>query len=422
MSLPGGALGLGIDLGTSGVRAALLDQRGEVRAETALALAPAARRDPEALWEATARVIGALPAADREAVRRIAVDGTSGSLLVVDERGRPLTPLSLYNDRAPPAATAAIAARAPLGSPARGETSPLARALPHLAGEPRRRLLHEADWIVFRLTGRLGLSDENNALKTGYDPLERGWPEWVLALGLTPAQLPAVHPAGTPLAPLHPACAAALGLPRAAEVVAGTTDGCAAFLATGANRPGEGASALGSTLTLKMLTRTPVFAPEFGVYSHRLGEWWLAGGASNAGGAVLAAHFSPAEIAALSAAIDPARPSGLDYYPLLAPGERFPINDPELPPRLTPRPPADADFLHGLLEGLARIEAEGYRRLTALGADPLIAVRSTGGGAANPTFTAIRARFLGVPLLPAASQSAAAGAARLALGLFGGPA
>jgi dihydroorotate dehydrogenase len=37
MSLPGGALGLGIDLGTSGVRAALLDQRGEVRAETALA-------------------------------------------------------------------------------------------------------------------------------------------------------------------------------------------------------------------------------------------------------------------------------------------------------------------------------------------------------------------------------------------------
>lgn len=417
MSTTTEGLGLGIDLGTSGVRAALIDAGGEVRAETSLPLAPAARRDPEALWQAVREALLALPM--REAVRRIAVDGTSGSVLVIDERGTPLSPLSLYNDRAPPEAVAAIAALAPAASAARGGTSPLARALPLLRAHPRSVLLHEADWITARLTGRFGLSDENNALKTGYDPLRGAWPEWIFALGLSPARLPAVHPAGTPLAPLARQVAEALGLSREAEVVAGTTDGCAAFLATGACTPGEGASALGSTLTLKLLTRQPVFAPEFGVYSHRLGGWWLAGGASNAGGAVLAAHFPPSRIAALSAEIDPTRPSGLDYYPLLVPGERFPVNDPALPPRLTPRPPRDAEFLHGLLEGLARIEAEGYRRLAALGTDPLVAVRSTGGGAANPTFSAIRARLLGVPLRPALSEAAAVGAARLALGLFG---
>ena len=75
-------------------------------------------------------------------------------------------------------------------------------------------------------------------------------------------------------------------------VVAGTTDGCAAFLASGASEAGDGVTSLGTTLTLKLLSATPVFAPQFGVYSHRIGDQWLAGGASNSGGGVLASLFS----------------------------------------------------------------------------------------------------------------------------------
>ena len=86
-----------------------------------------------------------------------------------------------------------------------------------------------------------------------------------------------------------------------------------------------------------------------------------------------------------------------------------------MPPRETPRPADDAAFLHGLLEGIARIEALGYRRLAELGAPPLRSVRSLGSGAANATWTAIRARLLGVPMLPALSGEAAVGAALLAL-------
>ncbi|TIV76123.1 MAG: carbohydrate kinase, partial [Mesorhizobium sp.] len=83
------------------------------------------------------------------------------------------------------------------------------------------------------------------------------------------------------------------------------------------------------------------------------------GGASNSGGKVLARHFSVARIIELSAAIDPATETGLDYYPLGTAGERFPIADPTLPPRLTPRPASDADYLKAMLEGIASIEALG---------------------------------------------------------------
>lgn len=71
------------------------------------------------------------------------------------------------------------------------------------------------------------------------------------------------------------------------------------------------------------------------------------GGASNTGGAVLRQHFTNQQLQELSEQINTAQPSGLDYYPLTQPGERFPMNDPHMQPRLQPRPADDALFLHG---------------------------------------------------------------------------
>ena len=112
--------------------------------------------------------------------------------------------------------------------------------------------------------------------------------------------------------------------------------------------------------------------------------------------------------------IDPSRPSGLDYYPLARPGERFPVADPAFPPRLTPRPKDDAVFLQGLFEGMARIEAQGYRLLEALGAPSPALVLGTGGGAHNRAWNAIRSHALGVPTCAAIHADAAYGAALLA--------
>lgn len=165
---------------------------------------------------------------------------------------------------------------------------------------------------------------------------------------------------------------------------------------------------------MKVVGAHPVFATEYGVYSQPYGDAWLVGGGSNAGGAVLRRFFSDAALAALEPRLNPDQPTGLDYYPLLAPGERFPVNDPHLPPRLEPRPADDAVFLQGLLEGMARIEARAYQLLQALGAPAPRRVLTAGGGARNETWRQIREKQLGVPVERAVHGEAAYGTARLA--------
>lgn len=416
-----GGIAIGLDIGTSGVRAALVDASGTVAAFGAAPLTEGRRRDPDGWWDVVGGALRSLAGqADLSGVRALAVDGTSGTVLPAGHAGRPLAPASLYNDRADPTLAARVAEAAPAGSAARGAASPLAKALAWRNLPGLARVLHQADWVAGRLRGSYGASDWNNALKTGFDPVALAWPDWVDGLGLDRALLPDAAEPGSLLGPVDPGVARELGLPRGVMVAAGTTDGCAAFLATGAFRPGEGVTSLGTTLTLKLLAERPVFAPESGIYSHRLCGLWLPGGASNSGGAALARHFDADRIAALSAELDPAQASPLDYYPLPAPGERFPYADPAMAPRETPRPADDAAFLHGLLEGIARIEALGYRRLAELGAPPVGRVFTVGGGGArNPAWSAIRARVLGVPLMQPRSGEAAAGTAVLALRALG---
>jgi sugar (pentulose or hexulose) kinase len=223
-----------------------------------------------------------------------------------------------------------------------------------------------------------------------------------------------VVPAGTALGRISRTVAARLGLPADLQIVAGTTDSVAAALAASKGDTGEAVTSLGSTLALKVWCDTPVNAARYGIYSHRIGDRWLAGGASNSGGAVLRQHFNETELEQLSLGIDPEKPSGLDYYPLPTTGERFPIADPGLRPRLEPLVEDRRQFLHGLLEGIANIERQGYRRLAELGAPYPSCVYTAGGGAINETWSAMRARLLGVPVRPARHREAAYGAARLA--------
>ena len=266
--------------------------------------------------------------------------------------------------------------------------------------------------------GRFEASDENNALKTGYDPVARAWPDWLADVDAPVSRLPRVEPVGTDLGPVQASWATRWPCLDGARVRAGTTDGCAAFLASGASEVGDAVTSLGSTLVLKVLSDAPVFAPEYGLYSHRIGDRWLVGGASNSGGAVLAAHFSPDEMDALSARIDPERPTGLASYPLPGPGERFPINDARLAPHLPPRDD-EAVFFQAHLEGIAQIERRGYALIAELGGPQVRTLRRRRRAArGNPAWTAIRQRLLRVPFAPTASRAEAAyGAARIAMGL-----
>ncbi|WP_077960435.1 FGGY-family carbohydrate kinase [Ensifer adhaerens] len=419
MSSRSDKLVVGIDIGTSGARAVAMASDGSVVASGAAKLSAFSddHRDPVGWWKAVqAALEETLGRADRQKVAALAIDGTSGTMLPVDESGAPLAVPMMYNDPVGDRALLdAIAAHAPRESAAHGATSGLAKLLAFQSLPGLFRVIHQADWLAGHFTGLYDVSDENNALKTGYDPVERRWPDWIESTGARVDLLPDALPAGAPVATISPLAAEAFGLSGEVVVVAGTTDGCASFLATGADQPGDGVSALGTTLTVKMLSDRPLFAPEYGLYSHRIGEMWLAGGASNTGGVVLAEHFSPERIATLSSEIDPAVDTGLDYYPLVKPGERFPIADPDFPPRMTPRPVDDATFLKAIFEGIAGVESLAYQRLTSLGGPGLRSLRSVGGGAKNAAWSAIRARKLGVPFLPVLSEEAAAGTARLAL-------
>jgi sugar (pentulose or hexulose) kinase len=408
---------LGIDIGTSGVRIAATDRNNTVLAMSAVPIvAPLQNggrilQDPSIWWDAIQSALKGLKLSGVD-VRAIAVDGTSGTILPIHPGGKPAGLASMYNDVAEPAQLGLVAAAAPRETAALGSTSPLARAMAMRADG--QRIIHQADWIVGQLTGTYDVTDENNALKSGYDPVERKWPDWILKAGFDLAVFPRVVPAGTRIATISSEVARSFALSPDVAVVAGTTDGCAAFLASGASEPGDGVTSLGTTLTLKLLSAKPVFAPDFGIYSHRIGDQWLAGGASNTGGGVIGKYFSKEDLARLTPRLEPDSPTGLDYYPLSRPGERFPVNDPSYPSRLEPRPLDDRIFFQAILEGIAAVEAKAYAKLRELGATPLAAIRTAGGGASNPAWTKIRLRTLGVPERPSLSEHAAVGTARLA--------
>ncbi len=413
-----GAVCIGIDAGTSGVRAVAIDEAGAIvgLGSSAMSDHGADHRDP-GVWKAALvdamRLL--LRTVGERRIAAIAIDGTSGTVLPVDADGAPVARPMMYNDPVHDRdVLEAIAAHAPETSAARGSNSGLARAIVLQAAAGTARVVHQADWLCGLILGRFDVSDANNALKTGYDPVAAEWPAWIALTGVRRDFLPDVIEPGTIVGEARGELAKVLGMASGTLVVSGTTDGCASFLATGADKPGDAVTALGTTLTVKLLSGEPVFAPQYGIYSHRIAGAWLAGGASNTGGNVIAAHFDNAAIERLSGDIDPQTDTGLDYYPLLRPGERFPVNDPNYPPRMTPRPKDNAAFLKAILEGIANAEAAGYGRLAELGAPKLNSVRTVGGGARNDAWTLMRRRKLGVPLLPVRSQEAAYGTALLA--------
>jgi xylulokinase len=416
---------LGIDFGTSGARAIVIDSDRKINSEVSCHFESVEPNQLTATWEATLwKLISQIPAALRSQIWRIAIDGTSSTVLLCDPEGQPLYSPLLYNDARATIEVQRLAAIAPAGHVVLSASSSLAKLL-WLSQRPEfsqaHYLMHQADWLAYLLHGKPGISDYHNALKLGYAPLDPRYPSWLEHSDLKHVAplLPKVVAPGTPVGVVQTRVAENWGLPSNCWICAGTTDSIAAFLASGAVSPGEAVTSLGSTLVLKLLSKTRVEDCRYGIYSHRLGNLWLVGGASNTGGAILRQFFTDAELEDFSGQIKPNQQCPLDYYPLAKPGERFPINDPQLQPRLQPRPDNPVEFLHGLLESLARIEAQGYHLLQEQAATPLVQVYTAGGGAKNSTWSAIRRRYLKVPLGQPQQTEAAYGTALLAAGLSG---
>ncbi|MGF1541300.1 MAG: FGGY-family carbohydrate kinase [Pleurocapsa sp.] len=408
---------LGIDFGTSGARGIVIDQERQVITQVKNDFVDVSPTQLISIWQKTlATLILQIPLKIRRQIKAIAINGTSSTVLLCDALGTPITTPILYNDNRGKSKLTEIGAIAPADSVVISATSSLAKLWwwyeqSYFANAVY--FLHQADWLAFLLHGQLGISDYHNALKLGYNLEKFCYPTWLQDLPFAHLY-PQVLSPGTPVATVTPTISDRFQLASDCLVCTGTTDSIAAFIASGANQPGEAVTSLGSTLVLKLLSQTKISAPQYGIYSHRLGNLWLAGGASNTGGAVLKHFFDPQQLTNLSQQIDPNSPSPLEYYPLLSPGDRFPINDPHLLPQLDPRPQDDIEFLHGLLESLSRIETLGYQKLQELGANKLTKVYTAGGGAKNLTWQKMRQRYLGVPVVSALYTAAAYGTALLA--------
>ena len=412
-------LGLGLDFGTSGARAAIINAQGIPVWGQQTPYPRPGKAWPLRWREALYELLGQVPEDFRAEIAAIAFDGTSATVLLCDSQGQPLTDPLLYNDSVGMSGLEQLRSQLPTNSPALSTTSSLAKLLwwrQNLDADLWRQgryFMHQADWLAYLLHGQPGVSDYHNVLKLGYDIINLQYPESLKQLECWPI-LPRILTPGETIGSVQSAVAQRFGLSASCVVKAGTTDSIAAFLASGAQHPGEAVTSLGSTLVLKLLSSQPINASQYGIYSHRCGCLWLAGGASNSGGAVLKQYFSDAQLQQLSCQINVHQPTTLKYYPLREPGERFPYNDPGRLPCLSPRPASDVVFLQGMLEAMARIERQGYDQMAKLGAPYPSHIFTAGGGAQNSAWQAIRQRYLECPIKISTHTEAAVGAAHLA--------
>ncbi len=386
--MPHELLTIGIDLGTGGVRAVAATMQGDVLARAAAAfprstnVRHAGRHEqvPQDWWRAVCLVCNALTerlqasGALTSQMAGLAVDGTSGTIVAVDAAGQALRPALMYNDtRAAAEAQAlrdlsrAAGCKPPSGLDASfglAKIEWLRRHEPQVI-EQTARFVHQADYIVGRLTGELGVTDDSNALKTGYDLVLERWPEWLTRLPGVADRLPRVVPPGTCIGSLSPAAAAETGLPVGLPVLAGATDGTAACMASGLRRAGDYNTTLGTTLVFKGMSRQPLEADDQPIYSHKLpGGWWLPGAASNTGCEWIGAWFGGRKLRQMDKAAGAILPGGYVCYPLVRRGERFPFACSEAEGFWLPARPEDPNQSYAAcLVGTALVERLAYQIL-----------------------------------------------------------
>ena len=430
----GGPAFCGIDVGTQGARCVILTEDGSQVGHGSAPIpegrrtGPRHEQDPDGWWEAlgTATRGAVTDAGDGFEIVSVAVDATSGTVLVEGPDGAPRGPALMYDDaRADAQALRADRVGAPLWSQL-GYRMQTSWALPkvmwlleHAAVGSGDRVVHQSDHLVRRLVGSPVPTDTSHALKTGVDLRNASWPTSILSeLGISVSVLPEVVWPGVELGRVGTAGAAATGLPVGIKVVAGMTDGCAAQIATGALSPGSWSSALGTTLVIKGSSRRLIHDRGGAIYSHRNPDGgWFPGGASSTGAGVIRREFPDAGANELEMLTDLARRetmTGGVTYALAGIGERFPFIAPQAHGFMADRVVTDAARFAALCRSIAYVERLSYDVLASLGAEVTGPTYLSGGASSNPWWNQLRTDVLGRPTRKPASVQAAAGMAILA--------
>ena len=418
---------LGIDFGTSGVRLIIINNERKIIKTIKTSIESPKQeqnqiyQDPNIWWSKLLKSFNDLKKDNFNfsQIKKICVDGTSGTILISDLNGNPLTKALMYNDASclqQSDIIKNISNNNPLFS---SPNNALARSLFLFEGNKfnsKIKLLHQADWIIGKLLGEYKYSDNNNSLKLGYDSKNNKWFDWIDELPFNRDVFPIIKDPGDELGNLSQKLVNDFGFDKKCKVSAGTTDGIASFLSTGASKIGESVTSLGTTMVIKSITKKPLFNSDYGIYSHKIGNLWLAGGASNVGGQILINLFKD-DIESLSKNINTEKLTGYKYYPLLKAGERFPINNVKLEPKITPKPNDRNIFFQAILEGITFVEKNCYEKLSDLGGIYPEIIYSVGGGAHNNNWNILRGKILNSKIINSPNNEAAYGTALLAKGI-----
>ncbi len=437
---------VGVDIGTQSVRAIAVTRFGQVLGSATQALSshrdgPRHEQDPGQWWQAVGAALRqALREVPAASVRGVAVDATSGTVLLVDPAGRPLTPALMYDDARAAGEVARVNEAghelwAELGYQRMQPVWALPKLVWLLGEYPQlaatARLAHQNDFVNRQLVGHEVPTDLSNALKTGAHLIEEIWPTAVFdKLGIAARLLPDLVRPGTVLGTVCPAAGEHTGLPVGTPVISGTTDGCAAQLGAGALRVGSWNSVLGTTLVLKGVTRELIHDPLGVVYSHKAPNGdWLPGGASSTGAGVLSRDFAGLDLEELNRQAGEHEPARRLSYPLVSQGERFPFVAPQARGFVLDDLHAGAaravgagagagdelaDRYAAVLQGVGYIERLCFDYLDLLGARADGEVILTGGATRSAYWCQLRADILGRPITLPQNAEPALGMAVLA--------
>ena len=435
---------LGIDLGTSELKLALVDAQGALIASAGAPLTVSrphphwSEQDPQDWWDALVIAASALRAKHPEAWSAVKAIGLSGQMhgaVLLDGVRRVLRPTILWNDTRSAAQCDELVRRLPslpliagnLAMP--GFTAPKLLWVAEHEPEIFRKVglvLLPKDWLRWKLTGT-AVSDMSDAAGTLWlDVGRRAWStELLQAGGMTAEQMPAVIEGSDVSGSLQHDAALALGLPEDLPVAGGGGDNAASAVGIGAVQPGEGFLSLGTSGVLFVVTDRyrPNPASAVHAFCHAVpGRWHqMSVMLSAANGLQWVTRLTgTASEAALMERIEALSDEARDRAPLFLPylsGERTPHNDPHAQGVFFGMDnETDAARLgHAVVEGVAFGLADGLQALRDAGTD-VRRLSLVGGGARSAHWAQLLADVLDIELqtVDGAEAGGAMGAGRLA--------
>ncbi len=428
---------LGIDIGTSGVKAVLLADDGGIAAQGSAPLDVSrphslwSEQNPDDWWHATCAAVLALPADQRAKVRGVGLSGQMHGATLLGADDKPLRPAILWNDGRSHAECAAIEAAEPATHAITGNLAMPGFTAPKLAWVKNheadifaatKTVLLPKDYVRLVMTGDKASDLSDSAGTLWLDVAARDWSDAMLATtGLTRSHMPALQEGSAPTGVLRTDVAAAWGM-DAVPVAAGGGDNAAGAVGVGVINNGDAFLSLGTSGVIFVATDgfRPNPARAVHAFCHALPGLWHQMSVHLSAASCLdwAARALAMDVPGLITAAESIAPgSGPELFMPYLSGERTPHNNPHLRAgwlRLD-NDSAAPQLASAVLEGVAFAHADGLAALAEAGThvDELLVI---GGGARSAHWGRIIASALNVRLAypEGAEVGPALGAARLA--------